>query len=75
MGLMFFGGVMSLFWIAGLAVLVLLEKTAPAGHWLGYATGVALLVLGAGMLALASLEGHSGITRSVGARESSSIVE
>ncbi|ABE43358.1 metal-binding integral membrane protein-like protein [Polaromonas sp. JS666] len=26
---------------------------APAGHWLGYATGVALLVWGAGMLALA----------------------
>jgi predicted metal-binding membrane protein len=53
MGLMFFGGVMNLYWIAGLAVLVLFEKTVPAGHWLGYATGVALLVWGAGMLALA----------------------
>ncbi len=53
MGLMFFGGVMNLYWIAGLAVLVLLEKTVPAGHWLGYATGVVLLVWGAGMLAVA----------------------
>jgi predicted metal-binding membrane protein len=52
-GLIFFGGVMNLHWIAGLAVLVLLEKTVPAGHWLGYATGVALLAWGAGMLALA----------------------
>ena len=53
MGLLFFGGVMNLYWIAGLALLVLFEKTFPAGHWLGYATGGALLVWGAGMLALA----------------------
>ena len=53
MGLMFFGGVMNLYWIAGLALFVLFEKTVPAGHWLGYATGVVLLVWGAGMLALA----------------------
>ncbi|HEX9875847.1 MAG TPA: DUF2182 domain-containing protein [Gammaproteobacteria bacterium] len=53
MWLMFFGGVMILYWIAGLALFVLFEKTVPAGHWLGYATGVALLVWGAGMLALA----------------------
>lgn len=53
MGLMFFGGVMNLYWIAGLALFVLLEKTVPGGHWLGYAAGVALLVWGAGMLALA----------------------
>ena len=52
MGLLFFGGVMNLYWIAGLALFVLLEKIVPAGHWLGYATGVALLVWGAGMLAL-----------------------
>ncbi|NMG77310.1 DUF2182 domain-containing protein [Aromatoleum diolicum] len=51
MGLMFFGGVMNLYWIAGLALFVLCEKTIPAGHWLGYATGVVLLVWGAGMLA------------------------
>jgi len=53
MGLLFFGGVMNLYWIAGLALFVLFEKTVPAGHWLGYATGVALLVWGAGVLALA----------------------
>jgi predicted metal-binding membrane protein len=62
MGLMFFGGVMNLYWIAGLALLVLLEKTVPAGHWLGYATGVALLVWGAGMLVLALQQAHTGIT-------------
>lgn len=53
MGLMFFGGVMNVYWIAGLALFVLFEKSVPAGHWLGYATGVALLAWGAGMLALA----------------------
>jgi predicted metal-binding membrane protein len=53
MGLLFFGGVMNLYWIAGIALFVLFEKTVPAGHWLGYATGVALLVWGTGMLARA----------------------
>ncbi len=53
MGLLFFGGVMNLYWIAGLALFVLFEKTVPAGHWLGYVTGVALFVWGVGMLALA----------------------
>ncbi len=52
MGLLFFGGVMNLYWIAGLALFVLLEKSVPAGHWLGYATGLALLAWGAGMLVL-----------------------
>jgi predicted metal-binding membrane protein len=52
-GLLFFGGVMNLYWIAGIALFVLFEKTVPAGHWLGYATGIALLAWGAGMLALA----------------------
>ena len=42
-----------LYWIVGVALLVLFEKTVPAGHRLGYATGVALLVCGAGMLAVA----------------------
>jgi predicted metal-binding membrane protein len=60
MGLLFFGGVMNLYWIAGLALFVLFEKTIPAGHWIGYATGVALLVWGAGMLALAFCEGDAG---------------
>ena len=52
MGLLFFGGVMNLYWIGGLALFVLVEKTVPAGHRLGVAAGVVLLVVGAGMLAM-----------------------
>ena len=52
MGLLFFGGVMNVYWIAGLALFILLEKTLPAGEWFGYATGVALLVWGVGVLTL-----------------------
>jgi predicted metal-binding membrane protein len=54
MGLLFFGGVMNLYWIAGIALFVLLEKTVPAGHWFDYATGVALLLWGAGILLFSS---------------------
>jgi predicted metal-binding membrane protein len=75
MGLMFFGGVMNLYWIAGLALFVLFEKTVAAGHWLGYATGVALLVWGAGILALTSQEGACRHHTACWTRESSSIVE
>jgi len=53
MGLLFFGGVMNLYWIAGLALYILFEKTVPAGHWLGYGSGVVLIAWGAGMLVLA----------------------
>lgn len=49
MALLFFGGVMNLYWIVGLAVFVLLEKTVPHGHWIGRAAGVALLVWGAAL--------------------------
>ena len=51
MGLLFVGGVMNLYWIAGLALFVLLEKTVPAGHWLSYATGIALVGWGTVVLA------------------------
>ena len=51
MALLFFGGVMNLYWIAGLAVFVLLEKTLPLGPWVGRLAGL-LLILGAGALAL-----------------------
>jgi predicted metal-binding membrane protein len=50
MGLLFFGGVMNLYWITGLALLVLFEKTVPAGHWFGYASGIVFLVWGALLL-------------------------
>ncbi len=46
MGLLFFGGVMNLYWIIGLAVLVLMEKTIPAGHWFSYGVGVLLILFG-----------------------------
>lgn len=45
--LLFVGGVMSLVWIAALALWVLIEKLAPAGHWLGHALGGVLVIWGA----------------------------
>ena len=54
MGLLFFGGIMNLFWIAGLAAYVLLEKTIPMGHWLGRLIGVAAIVCGTLMLVSAA---------------------
>lgn len=53
MTLLFFGGVMNLWWIGGLAAYVLLEKLMPMGHWLGYAVGAALVGWGAWLLAIA----------------------
>ena len=50
MALLFYGGVMNLYWIGGLALYVLLEKTIPYGHWLGSITGVALLFGGVALL-------------------------
>jgi predicted metal-binding membrane protein len=47
MALLFFGGVMNLYWIVGLALFVLLEKIIPLGHWLGRIAGVALIGWGA----------------------------
>ena len=35
MALLFYGGVMSLWWIGGLAIYVLIEKLAPAGATIG----------------------------------------
>lgn len=51
MGLLFLGGIMNLYWILGLALLVLLEKTLPVGHWLGSLTGIGLIVWGGWVLA------------------------
>ena len=52
MALLFFGGVMNLYWIAGLAVFVLVEKTAPFGHWAGRIAGMGLLAWGLSLLLL-----------------------
>lgn len=51
MGLLFVGGIMNLYWIAGLAVFVLLEKTVPLGHWLGRLAGAGLVAWGVLLLA------------------------
>ncbi|MDH4040082.1 MAG: DUF2182 domain-containing protein [Gammaproteobacteria bacterium] len=48
--LLFVGGVMNLVWIAGLAIVVLLEKLLPRGEWLARASGVAMLVAGGWLL-------------------------
>lgn len=47
MALLFFGGVMNLAWIIGLAVFVLVEKTMPAGVTFGRVTGLLLIGWGA----------------------------
>jgi predicted metal-binding membrane protein len=46
MMLLFVGGVMNLTWITGLAVFVLVEKLAPAGHWIGRVAGAGLIAWG-----------------------------
>ena len=43
MALLFVGGVMNLVWIAGLALLVLIEKILPAGPWVGRFVGIVLI--------------------------------
>ena len=50
MALLFYGGGMNLYWIVGIALFVLLEKTIPAGHWLGRITGVLLIAWGGALM-------------------------
>jgi predicted metal-binding membrane protein len=57
MGLLFFGGIMNLLWIAGLACFILLEKTVPMGHWFGRIAGI--IAAGWGVLMLANATGSS----------------
>jgi len=52
--LLFAGGVMSMAWIAGLALFVLVEKLAPAGHWVGRAAGGVLIAWGLATLSAAA---------------------
>jgi predicted metal-binding membrane protein len=53
MVLLFVGGIMNLAWIAGIALIVLVEKTLPWGGRMGRATGAVLVVWGALTLAMA----------------------
>ncbi len=46
MTLLYYGGVMNLVWVAALALYVLIEKLAPAGHRIGRLAGVLLLAWG-----------------------------
>jgi predicted metal-binding membrane protein len=55
MGLLFFGGIMNLFWIAGLAAFVLLEKTVPTGSGIGRIVGVGIAAWGVLLLATTTL--------------------
>jgi len=50
MALLFSGGVMNLYWIAGLALFVLLEKTIPPGHRLASLSGLGLVGWGVALL-------------------------
>ena len=50
MALLFYGGVMNLYWIIGLALYILIEKLLPAGARIGQLTGVILIAWGAMLL-------------------------
>ena len=50
MALLFVAGVMNLLWVAAIAAFVLIEKLAPAGPWVGRASGLALIGWGLWLL-------------------------
>ena len=52
MALLFVGGVMNLYWIAGLALFVLLEKLFAGGVWFGRVAGAGLVLSGTALLVL-----------------------
>ena len=52
MALLFAGGVMNLYWIAGLALFVLIEKLFSRGVWFGRITGAGLVITGTALLVL-----------------------
>ena len=52
MVLLFAVGTMNLAWVAGLGVLVLVEKLAPGGGWIARAGGVGLVAAGVALVAL-----------------------
>jgi predicted metal-binding membrane protein len=45
---------MNLFWIAGVAGFIVLEKTVPMGHWFGRVAGVGFAAWGVLMLVSAT---------------------
>jgi predicted metal-binding membrane protein len=51
MTLLFFGGVMNLYWIIGLALFIVMEKVMPRGYWISRIAGVALITWGVLLLA------------------------
>jgi len=53
MGLLFFGGVMNLLWIAAITLFVLLEKLLPSGAQAAKVAGAGLVIFGAVMLVAA----------------------
>jgi len=52
MALLFAGGVMNLYWVAGLALFVLTEKFFSRGVWFSRITGAGLIIAGAALLAV-----------------------
>jgi predicted metal-binding membrane protein len=50
MAILFFGGIMNLYWIIGLASLILVEKVLPLGVTMSYVTGGLLAVWGASII-------------------------
>ncbi|CAN5516640.1 DUF2182 domain-containing protein [soil metagenome] len=51
MALLFVGGVMNVLWIAGIAILVLLEKIVPAGRWIARMAGALMAAAGLWLVA------------------------
>ncbi len=51
MGLLFFGGVMNLLWVAGITLFVLLEKMVPFGAVGGRVAGAGMILAGGAVLA------------------------
>lgn len=52
MALLFVDGIMSLVWIAGLALFVLIEKVAPYGRWIARIFGTNFIAAGVYVLTI-----------------------
>jgi len=48
--LLFVGGVMNLLWVAGLTLLVAVEKLLPGGKWIARIAGLAMIGWGVALL-------------------------